>query len=349
MGERKVLNKYIPYDFDPTKIPRSKRPKDNVVPVRMMLPFTIQCQTCSAFLYRGRKYNSKKENCKGEKATYLGIQRFRFYLKCSVCSRPITFLTDPEKTDYEMESGATRCYEVHKDKSKTNEEIAAEKEHEEEIDPMKALENRVLDSQREMAELDALEELRALNKRHARMRGGMGEVKYVLEARERMMQLAKLCEEEGCEIQLNEFGLTEEEEMLVSTIKFGKDHPEMGTSNIRRLNDEDEAEEDLRRKRRAKDAERMMQSLQRKQTQTAPIVMMRKKKKRKKPPPAADGTHAVKPPTANAVSQDVSSTASSSKPTSSSNGTINSHSPPPTKQSLGTLLGYGSSSSSSNE
>jgi hypothetical protein len=53
MGERKVLNKYVPPDFDPSLVPRSKKPKDGMVTVRMMLPFSVQCSTCSTFLYHG--------------------------------------------------------------------------------------------------------------------------------------------------------------------------------------------------------------------------------------------------------------------------------------------------------
>lgn len=157
MGERKVLNKYIPADFDPSLVPRSKKPKDGMVTVRMMLPFSVQCCTCSTFLYRGRKFNSKKEAVEGPDGKYLGIQRYRFYIKCTGCSRPVTFLTDPKNADYEMESGATRNYEVYKDKEKTEGEDAAQKEEEEKEDPMKALENRVLESQREMQDLDNLE------------------------------------------------------------------------------------------------------------------------------------------------------------------------------------------------
>ena len=36
--------------------------------------------------------------------------------------------TDPKNTDYEMESGATRHYQVHKDRVKTEEEVSAEKQ-----------------------------------------------------------------------------------------------------------------------------------------------------------------------------------------------------------------------------
>lgn len=255
MGERKVLNKYIPADFDPKLVPRGKRPKDDLVTVRMMLPFTIQCTICSTFLYRGRKFNSKKESMKGIEGKYLGIQRFRFYIKCSDCSRPITFLTDPKNTDYEMESGGTRNYEVWHDERRTNEEIERKFEEEEKLDSMKALENRVLESQREMAELDELEEIQAMNKRHVSlMKGGnkrMDAAETVLRAREEAMGMHTADEEE-----LNEHGLTRDEEDLVSSIKFGstgggREHQQHlasedvssnsnSSSMIRRLNEEDE-------------------------------------------------------------------------------------------------------------
>ncbi len=85
MGERKVVSKYIPADFDPKLIPRGTKlsKKDGTVPVRMMLPFSVQCETCHTFLYRGRKFNSKKEAMGGPDGRYLGIQRWRFYIKCA--------------------------------------------------------------------------------------------------------------------------------------------------------------------------------------------------------------------------------------------------------------------------
>mmetsp|Transcript_52634 Transcript_52634/g.127573 ORF Transcript_52634/g.127573 Transcript_52634/m.127573 type:complete len:382 (-) Transcript_52634:1854-2999(-) len=236
MGERKVLNKYIPSDFDPSLVPRGKKlsTKDGTVPVRMMLPFTIQCSTCHTFLYRGRKFNSKKEPMGGSEGRYLGIQRFRFYIKCTHCARTLSFLTDPKNADYEMETGGTRNYEVHKDKEKTEEESALEKEEEEKDDPMKALENRVLDSQREMADLDNLAEIQAMNRRHiqllssstgAKSSSGDGsgfndEAKALLDARE--AELERKRKSLADYIELNEHGITEEEEALVKSIQFGK-------------------------------------------------------------------------------------------------------------------------------
>eukprot|EP00581_Thalassiosira_minuscula_P015831 CAMPEP_0183715384 /NCGR_PEP_ID=MMETSP0737-20130205/9627_1 /TAXON_ID=385413 /ORGANISM="Thalassiosira miniscula, Strain CCMP1093" /LENGTH=345 /DNA_ID=CAMNT_0025944475 /DNA_START=38 /DNA_END=1075 /DNA_ORIENTATION=- len=289
MGERKVLNKYIPADFDPQLVPRGKKPKDDLVPVRMMLPFSIQCSTCSSFLYRGRKFNSKKEPVKGIDGKYLGIQRFRFYIKCSDCSRPITFLTDPKNADYEMESGGTRNYEVWHDENKTNAEFEKQTEEDEKMDSMKALENRVAESQREMAELDALEEIRAMNQRHVSlMKGGrkMDAAEAVLKAREAAVGVPDDEEE------LNENGLTKDEEDLVKSIKFGASNNNFGegdddgaSSNIRRLGEEDEL---LAEKQRREDAEALILKQQQivaakggEKKNNLPLFKVKRKKKKK--------------------------------------------------------------------
>lgn len=72
MGERKVLNKYYPPDFDPAKLPKGKRQDRNEMKVRMMLPMSVRCKTCGNFMYKGTKFNTRKEDVEGE--TYLGIQ-----------------------------------------------------------------------------------------------------------------------------------------------------------------------------------------------------------------------------------------------------------------------------------
>ena len=113
MGEMNPQNKYIPPDFDPNMIPRKMFDPYRQYEVRMMLPFSLQCKTCGNFMYRGKKFNSKKEDALDE--NYLGIRKVRFYIKCNECNAEITFKTDPKNGDYECEHGATRTYEVWKD------------------------------------------------------------------------------------------------------------------------------------------------------------------------------------------------------------------------------------------
>merc|ERR1719296_125378 len=161
-------------------------------------------------MYRGRKFNSKKEMMSGPDGKYLTIQRYRFYIKCVHCSRPITFSTDPKNADYEMESGATRNYEIWHDKEKSTEKGIEEEEFEESIDPMKALENRVLDSQKEMADLDNLDEIKAMNKKHLMMLhnkkgGNFHQVSDILSIKKN---------NDHDHVELNEHGLTREDEAL---------------------------------------------------------------------------------------------------------------------------------------
>ncbi|KAJ8655424.1 hypothetical protein O0I10_008917 [Lichtheimia ornata] len=162
MSERKVLNKYFPPNFDPSKIPRQKRPKDLQHKVRLMAPFSMRCESCGEYIHKGKKFNARKETVEGEQ--YLSIKIFRFYIRCPRCSAEITFKTDPKNTDYVAEHGASRNFEPWRDADGDEEE-----EEEEAEDPMAALENRTLDSKREMEILDALDEIRLRNARSQRV------------------------------------------------------------------------------------------------------------------------------------------------------------------------------------
>lgn len=165
MSERKVLNKYYPPDFDPSKIPRARCPKNRQFTVRLMAPCNMKCYTCGEYVAKGKKFNARKEDV--ENMTYLGVRIYRFYIKCPGCLAEISFRTDPESTDYIIEAGAHRNFQA----LKLAEEQAAKEDQEAkekiESNPMLLLENRTQQSQYEMEVLESLEDLRELNERHA--------------------------------------------------------------------------------------------------------------------------------------------------------------------------------------
>ncbi|KAH6639021.1 mRNA splicing protein-like protein Yju2 [Boeremia exigua] len=172
MSERKVLTKYYPPDFDPSKITRQRGPKNagpKLQTVRLMAPFSMKCTHCGEFIYKGRKFNARKETT-DEK--YYAIAIFRFYIRCTRCSGEITFKTDPKNMDYECERGAKRNFEPWREAKlaeETEEERLDRLEKEEaERDAMKELETKVIDAKTEMAIADALDEIRSRNARIAK-------------------------------------------------------------------------------------------------------------------------------------------------------------------------------------
>ena len=162
MSERKVLNKYYPPDFDHTKLQKVVRPRDKQDNVRMMLPMSVRCDTCGNFLYIGTKFNMRKETCLDQ--DYLGIRIYRFYFKCSRCHAEIAMKTDPKQHDYVCESGASRNYEPWRDIEHAEKILKARSQLEDE-DAMKRVEKKGFNSKREMEVMDALNEVKMLNKR----------------------------------------------------------------------------------------------------------------------------------------------------------------------------------------
>lgn len=204
MSERKTLNKYYPPDFDPSKVvKRKKGPAGSAAAslptVRLMAPFSMRCTTCGEFIYKGKKFNARKQMT-GE--DYQSIKIIRFYIRCPRCSGEIRFKTDPKVNDYRTEYGAVRNHEPWRDRVQEEEttdqrldrlereekELEDLKERErlygksavgatpkpktngnddddENNDAMKQAEARALDAQREMQIQDELDELRARNAR----------------------------------------------------------------------------------------------------------------------------------------------------------------------------------------
>lgn len=167
MSERKVLNKYYPPDFDPTDIPKMKTQKNRPFNIRIMAPMNMRCDNCGEYIYKGKKFNSRKEDVEDE--YYLGLRIFRFYIKCPRCVSEIAFKTDLENTDYTLEAGATRLFEAEKLARQMAEKEIKDKEDEELNNPMKILENRTKASRKEIEEIDTLEEIRDMNARHAKV------------------------------------------------------------------------------------------------------------------------------------------------------------------------------------
>lgn len=170
MSERKVLSKYYPPDFDPSQLTKKKGPKQvgpKVQTVRLMAPFSMKCTSCGEYIYKGRKFNARKETPENEK--YLGIQIFRFYIRCTRCSSEITFKTDPKNQDYTCERGAKRNTEPWRkveDQNETDEQRLDRLEKEdEERNAMEELEAKTIDAKRDMAVADALDEIRTRNAR----------------------------------------------------------------------------------------------------------------------------------------------------------------------------------------
>ncbi|CAK9782124.1 DUF572-domain-containing protein [Cutaneotrichosporon oleaginosum] len=180
MSERKVLNKYFPPDFDPSKIKRRKglkKQNGSQMTVRLMSPYSMRCSKCGEYIYKGKKFNARKETAVGEE--YLGIKVFRFYIKCPVCSSEITFKTDPRQGDFVPEHGATRNFENWKETDPNNQagllpSAEADEDYDSdgnptaekvERDAMADLERSQEQSRREMEIMDELADLRQRNAR----------------------------------------------------------------------------------------------------------------------------------------------------------------------------------------
>jgi hypothetical protein len=181
MSERKVLTKYYPPDFDPSKIVRSRAPKNvgpKVQTVRLMAPFPMKCTACGEYIYKGRKFNARKETTEEK---YYSIPIYRFYIRCTRCSGEITFKTDPKNMDYTCERGAKRNTEPWRMNGGGIQESDEERldrleREEEERNAMVELETKTLDAKREMAVADALDEIRTRNARNERIGKDGGEV-----------------------------------------------------------------------------------------------------------------------------------------------------------------------------
>jgi molybdopterin converting factor small subunit len=144
-----------------------------------MAPFSMRCTSCGEFIYKGRKFNARKETAEER---YLDLAIYRFYIKCTRCSGEIVFKTDPRHMDYKCERGAKRNFEPWREPKEeiTDEQhlnnlqaMEAEAEGEKEGDTMQDLEERTKEARKEMDVADALDDVRARNaRREAKAKDG---------------------------------------------------------------------------------------------------------------------------------------------------------------------------------
>ena len=207
MSERKVLTKYYPPEFDPSKItrtPKHLRPTGpKLMTVRLIAPFSMKCVSCGEYIYKGRKFNARKETTEEK---YLNIPIYRFYIRCTRCSSEITFKTDPKNMDYTSERGAKRNFESWRDPASTElketdeqrldrlEREEAEEAENADRNAMEELEEKMQDSKREMAIADALDEIRTRNARIERGERGGKEDEALVQVRDATMEQRKVQE-----------------------------------------------------------------------------------------------------------------------------------------------------------
>lgn len=145
MSERKVINKYYPPDYDPSKIIKKKKKvktgSASLQTVRLMTPFSMKCLNCGEYISKSKKFNARKENTS---ESYLGMKIVRFHIKCPRCASEILFRTDPKSADYVLEFGAQKNYDSGNTnkimKEETQEETLERLEKEEEEAKRKELE-----------------------------------------------------------------------------------------------------------------------------------------------------------------------------------------------------------------
>ncbi|KAK3359853.1 CWC16 protein [Lasiosphaeria hispida] len=256
MSERKVLTKYYPPDWDPSLLGRSRGPKQvgpKVQTVRLMAPFSLRCTACGEYMYRGRKFNARKETPVDER--YLSVQIYRFYIRCTRCSAEIVFRTDPRNQNYIVEKGAKRNTEPWRrglegeleesDEARLDRierEMAANADDGsnkgygmlglgsnsgsggagggsvEERNAMAELEAKTADAKREMAVADALDEIRSRNARIEKAHRDGVEVEVVVpvapEEEERRRQ-----EQEDAEAARRAFAFQRSHEMLEEDVE----------------------------------------------------------------------------------------------------------------------------------
>ena len=145
---------------------KDKRPQNNQVKMRAMLPMTICCTKCGEFIGKGTKYNCRLEVANNK--SYLGIKVWRLYMKCTSCSIELTILTDPKNDDYQCESNCRSTFDslkIEQDAETVEQLIKKSEKHDH--DQIKHLQRKMQQEKYQMNLMDTIGQLQNINKNHA--------------------------------------------------------------------------------------------------------------------------------------------------------------------------------------
>lgn len=168
MSDRKGQSKWYDPNFDYHELEKynkqlkktRQQPNTKQTEVRMIIPMSIQCLLCNEYIYKGTKFNSKKEIIEGE--DYCGIKIYRFLFKCPNCKNIFTIKTDPQHHCYLCEKNCKSTIDPRREELKRRENEMKLKKEEEKNDIVKKMENQTKNAQREMKELERLDELKRM-------------------------------------------------------------------------------------------------------------------------------------------------------------------------------------------
>eukprot|EP00727_Mastigamoeba_balamuthi_P013957 m51a1_g9184 hypothetical protein (290) ;mRNA; f:62968-63972 len=116
MAERKSTNKYYPPEWTPEQGSlnkfrgrhplgvRGKKADQGIIVIRFEMPYNVWCGGCGRHIAKGVRFNAEKK-CAG---SYYSTKIWSFTMKCPTCPQVIEVRTDPEHSDYVMQSGAQR-------------------------------------------------------------------------------------------------------------------------------------------------------------------------------------------------------------------------------------------------
>lgn len=85
------------------------RTKPRGAATRLATPFTIKCLSCATYIYKNKRHNAIKEVARGK--DYLGVESYRFHIKCTGCGEMLSIRTDPKSGTYVAEDKCTRVDE----------------------------------------------------------------------------------------------------------------------------------------------------------------------------------------------------------------------------------------------